>query len=86
VGQNSTQNPQALQRSTTIETRPLAANGTPATGIHHSFPCLELSVGLFQEGVTLITIGCEVLHTEIRTKKAAPYGQAAGSESETLER
>jgi len=38
VGQNSTQKPHALQRSTTIETRPLAATGTP----FRKYPVLRL--------------------------------------------
>ena len=47
---------------------PLSSQWNPPTGIDHSFPCLELSVGLLQEGVTLITNGCEVLHTPIPPK------------------
>jgi hypothetical protein len=38
VGQNSTQKPHALQRSTTIETRPFATR-TPNEGVTHHSNC-----------------------------------------------
>src|SRR3974390_1566660 len=64
VGQNSTQKPQALQRSTTIETRPFAT-WTPSPGATTT-PDLQrrmrLCVGGEQSGVMPITYPGEAKH------------------------
>ena len=61
VGQNSTQNPHALQRSTTIETRPLA---TEIPHVRERWALSKLlenyGLGLSHEGVTDVTDGRDV--------------------------
>jgi hypothetical protein len=59
VGQNSTQNPHALQRSTTMETRPLATKN-PHNGVSRT-PVVQKELWFFlsQDGVTQVTESCE---------------------------
>src|SRR5579862_3914008 len=55
VGQNSTQKPHALQRSTTIETRPFATGSPTSKGVGHSQNSGKL-------WLALISSGCDVDH------------------------
>lgn len=61
VGQNSTQKPQALQRSTVIETVPFAAKSTP-TG--EEPPAIShYRQAMSARGVTWVTVSCEADYT-----------------------
>jgi hypothetical protein len=63
VGQNSTQNPQALQRSTTMETRPFAMDTPGSSG--RSFPETwdDYALPALPLGVTAVTDVSEGAHT-----------------------
>src|SRR5215470_857195 len=50
VGQNSTQKPHALQRSTTIETRPLTTESPTSASVGHSETSRKLWLGLIARG------------------------------------
>jgi hypothetical protein len=64
VGQNSTQKPQDLQRSTTISTRPFATK-TPTCGSGWHFQDQNnYGEWTLQPGVTIITVGCEARYKE----------------------
>jgi hypothetical protein len=79
VGQNSTQKPQDLQRSTTIETRPFAT-GYLLRKISH--PGCDYARANSQRSVTLITGGGEVKHT---TKTAPAKAGAVEQKPECSE-
>ena len=55
VGQNSTQKPQALQRSTMMETVPLAAKSTPTAEANAPPVISELWAAMTAGGVTQVT-------------------------------
>ncbi|SPF31584.1 hypothetical protein SBA1_100040 [Candidatus Sulfotelmatobacter kueseliae] len=62
VGQNSTQKPQALQRSTTIETRPFATRTPSEKSNDYSEVRCDYAAEWGQVGVTAITDRSEEKH------------------------
>src|SRR5579862_7490150 len=80
VGQNSTQKPQALQRSTTIETRPFATGFPPRQRALDTLETLgDYGLALSQQGVMGVTNASDFYtpartlpHSRLRTKKGRP--------------
>src|ERR1700747_2152859 len=62
VGQNSTQKPQALQRSTMIETRPFATGPPQSGSVGHSRISKNYGLSSSHRGVTRITDAREAEH------------------------
>jgi hypothetical protein len=78
VGQNSTQKPQDLQRSTMIETRPLTTSfPLPEDGAYGK----DYADGVSQSGVTRVTGG-----GDLRTKNSSGRNRSYFCETEGLER
>ena len=72
MGQNSTQKPHDLQRSTTMSTRPFATSPPRAGVIGHSKRHKHYGEAKLQPGVTVITLGCEVGYKEKAGREDAP--------------